>query len=365
MIKRLFAAALIVMMIFSLNITHSFGEEVEIEFEDEFMDIGGITFSYTKADSSIKKVKLEVDGGFDTSIKSYELTLPTAYSADRDTLSVKLNLADSSEDIQVFAEYLNNTGEPVKVPMTSKYKFVAGLFKEEINPEKFQLAIYDSLGNFIKAYAINLIYTEDYYLEETRDFGRFKSYLTKNPCYKEGTKIKVKGLMLHSVGEPRPTADYYIRKWNKASYKRACVHGFINATDGSLYQTLPWNRRGWHAGGYANNTHIGIEMCEPGNIRYTTARTIVSSDIVSAIRDARRTYYSAVELFAELCIKYKLDPLGKGVIISHSEGFKSGTASNHADPEHLWKGLGLPFTMNGFRQDVQYMIEEMQQDAEN
>jgi hypothetical protein len=59
-----------------------------------------------------------------------------------------------------------------------------------------------------------------------------------------------------------------------------------------------------------------------------------------------------VELFAELCKEFKLDPLKDGVIISHSEGHKRGIASNHGDPEHLWKGLNLPYTMDRFRQDV-------------
>jgi hypothetical protein len=65
-----------------------------------------------------------------------------------------------------------------------------------------------------------------------------------------------------------------------------------------------------------------------------------------------RTYKSAVEMFAHLCNEYKLNPLADGVILSHSEGYKSGLTSNHADPEHLWKGLKLPYTMDGFRQDV-------------
>ena len=32
----------------------------------------------------------------------------------------------------------------------------------------------------------------------------------------------------------------------------------------ATYQTLPWDHRGWHAGGSANNTHIGFEICEDG-----------------------------------------------------------------------------------------------------
>lgn len=65
-----------------------------------------------------------------------------------------------------------------------------------------------------------------------------------------------------------------------------------------------------------------------------------------------RTYEAAVELFAMLCKKFGLDPLADGVVISHREGHARGIATNHGDPEHLWKGLGLPYTMSGFRKAV-------------
>ena len=71
-----------------------------------------------------------------------------------------------------------------------------------------------------------------------------------------------------------------------------------------------------------------------------------------------RTYKSAVELFAHLCKEYGLDPLTDGVILSHSEGHKRGLASNHGDPEHLWKGLKLPYTMDGFRADIKAAMQE-------
>ena len=41
-----------------------------------------------------------------------------------------------------------------------------------------------------------------------------KAILTKNPCYKAGKTIKVKGLMLHSVGCPQPNATAFIKSWN-------------------------------------------------------------------------------------------------------------------------------------------------------
>lgn len=179
-----------------------------------------------------------------------------------------------------------------------------------------------------------------------------QSILTKNPCYTAGKKITVKGLMLHSVGVNQPKASVFIKNWNSASFKNACVHAFIDGVTGDVYQTLPWNHRGWHAGGAANNTHIGVEMCEPAGIKYTGGASFTVTNAAEAKATAKRTYDAAVELFAHLCKEYKLDPLAKGVIVGHAEGHKLGIASNHGDPEHLWKGLGLTYTMDGFRKDV-------------
>ncbi len=179
-----------------------------------------------------------------------------------------------------------------------------------------------------------------------------QSFLTKNPCYTARRKITVKGLMLHSVGCPQPWASVFISSWNRADFTSACVHGFIDGNDGTVYQTLPWNHRGWHCGGAANNTHIGIEMCEPSCIRYTSGSTFTCTDTAAAKAAAKRTYETAVELFAMLCKKFHLDPLADGVIISHKEGHSRGVASNHGDPEHLWTQLGMGYTMDGFRKAV-------------
>lgn len=178
-----------------------------------------------------------------------------------------------------------------------------------------------------------------------------KTILTNNPCYKAGKTIKVKGLMLHSVGCPQPSAMVFVKSWNTSSTK-VCVHGFIDGNTGEVYQTLPWNHKGWHGGGAVNGTHIGVEMCEPACIKYTSGSKFTCSDTAKAKAIVERTYKSAVELFAYLCNTYSLDPLAEGVIISHSEGYAKGLASNHGDPEHLWKGLKMPYTMDGFRKDV-------------
>ena len=179
-----------------------------------------------------------------------------------------------------------------------------------------------------------------------------ESILTNNPCYKAGKKIAVKGLMLHSVGCPQPSAEVFVRSWNKPEASRACVHAFIDGNTGKVYQTLPWEHRAWHGGGSCNNSHIGVEMCEPACIRYTGGSAFQCTDREAAMAVVKRTYDAAVELFAFLCRQFGLNPLAEGVIVSHKEGHGKGIASGHADPNHLWDGLQSCYTMDGFRKDV-------------
>ena len=179
-----------------------------------------------------------------------------------------------------------------------------------------------------------------------------QSILTNNPCYKAGKKITVKGLMLHSVGCAQPNASVFIKLFNKSTYDAACVHGFIDGNTGEVYQTLPWNHRAWHGGGSSNNTHIGVEMCEPACIKYTGGATFTCSNLPVARAVVQRTYDTAVQLFAHLCKEFNLDPLADGVIISHKEGSKRGIASAHSDPEHLWTQLKMGYTMDTFRKAV-------------
>lgn len=178
-----------------------------------------------------------------------------------------------------------------------------------------------------------------------------QSILTKNDCYKTGRKITVKGLMLHSVGCSQPKASVFINQWNKSGIEK-CVHGLIDGNTGDVHQTLPWNHRGWHGGGSSNNTHIGIEMCEPSTIKYIGGASFKDIDPAATKETVLRTYNTAVELFAFLCEEFNLNPLTD--IISHSEGHKRGIASNHADPEHLWKLCGL--SMDSFREAVRVQM---------
>ena len=178
-----------------------------------------------------------------------------------------------------------------------------------------------------------------------------QKFLTKNRCYTKNQKIAVKGLMIHSIGTPQPSAQVLIDSWNNPSVS-CCVHAFIDGNTGKVFQTLPWEHRGWHAGSKANNTHIGVEMCEPNTIKYKPNSAIWTeqADGTNTKAVVLRTYKSAVKLFAYLCKEFDLNPLEDGVVISHAEGYKRGIATNHGDVEHLWEKHGL--TMDGFRNDI-------------
>lgn len=193
-------------------------------------------------------------------------------------------------------------------------------------------------------------------------------YLTKNPCFNSKRNITVKGLMLSSIGAAQPSAKVLVHNADRPGYSKGCAHAYVDASDGTVYQTLPWNRRGVHSGGRANDTHIGIYMCEPGEIRYLKPGLFeLIGDRTKALAAVERVYKSSVELCAQLCIQYGLDPMAD--ICSTKEGQKKSIANGRGDPEILWIGLETGHTMTGFRSDVRDAVDaikkiQIQPDAE-
>lgn len=177
-----------------------------------------------------------------------------------------------------------------------------------------------------------------------------KLILLNNEYYKAGRTIVPKGIMVHSTGANNPNLKRYVgpddgllgknqynNHWNqpRPGGRQVCVHAFIGKlADGSIatYQTLPWNHKGWHAGGKANDTHIGFEICE---------------DNLSDANYFNKVYKEAVELCVHLCKTYGLTEKD---IIGHYEGYKLGIASNHGDPRNWF--LKHQKSMDTFRADV-------------
>ena len=172
---------------------------------------------------------------------------------------------------------------------------------------------------------------------------------TKSNCYKAGKTIQVKGGMLHSVGCPQPNAEVFRNTWDKPD-KNVCVHAVVGK-EGVVLQCLPWNYRGWHAGGDGNNYLVGIEMTEPATIKYTSGSNWIElGDGSNTKAHVLETYKHAVAFFAYLAKTYGFNPLDSNCLMSHREGHKKGVASNHGDVEHIWNHFGL--TMDKFRVDV-------------
>lgn len=182
-----------------------------------------------------------------------------------------------------------------------------------------------------------------------------KCFLTKNECYTRAKKVKPIGIMVHSTGANNTSLKRYVapndgklginifgNHWNKfrPGGRQVCPHAFIGElANGAIatYQTLPWDYVGWHSGsgnkGSANYLgYIGFEICED-NLKDETY--------------FNKVYTEAIELCVYLCKTYSISV---DKIICHSEGYKQGIASNHADVMHWFPKFGK--SMDTLRNDV-------------
>ena len=178
-----------------------------------------------------------------------------------------------------------------------------------------------------------------------------ENILKDSPNYGYTGQMDVKGLMIHSIGVPITSAEQQASIFADANYWEAGVHAFIDS--GVVLHTLPWTQVAWHCGyEEGNGSYIGVEMCETDAGKYDEKYRFQVEDPERAKEHCRTAYYSAVKLFAELCIRFNLDPLEDGVVISHSEGHERGIATNHGDPVNYWEDVDSGYTMDGFRQDI-------------
>lgn len=194
--------------------------------------------------------------------------------------------------------------------------------------------------------------------------GNLKTkYMTRNDCYTANRKITPKGIMVHSTATPGVMAGSWFSRWNK-SFKageinrQVCVHSFLD--DKEIWQYLPWNHRGWHAGGAANNTHIGFEICEPGGFSYFGGASMVGYDVKKNESYFRAAWQNAINLCVYLCKEYGLTEKD---IISHAEGSKKGIASNHADVGHWFPKHGE--SMDTFRAAVKAALTKTHNDTKS
>jgi hypothetical protein len=130
--------------------------------------------------------------------------------------------------------------------------------------------------------------------------------------------------------------------WNRKTQELG-VHAWVGklaSGEVAAVQSLPWDSFLYGVGagknGSYNSSHIQFEICEDTtDAAYT-----------------KEAYRRAAELCAYLCKAFEI-PVSE--IVSHNEAAHKGYGSNHADPEHWWSLYG--YSMNGFRQDVQSLLD--------
>lgn len=175
-----------------------------------------------------------------------------------------------------------------------------------------------------------------------------EKYCTGNRRYQAAQTFTPQGVVLHSIGTPQPKASVLWNYWqnNGSQY---VVHYMVDDTQ--ILHCMPDNYKCWHVGSPGNDKYIGIEMGEPKQIKYTSGATFTVSDLTAARAYAEAAYKNAVWLIAQLCKKYGWDP--NTAIYTHYEVTRQKLSNtDHVDPQHLWDGLGMGYSLLTLRRDV-------------
>ena len=199
---------------------------------------------------------------------------------------------------------------------------------------------------------------------------------TNSTCYKNTSKMTVKGVLWHSTGSDNPYLKRYVQPsdnapdrdamlkligkntyrndWNHINLQAGLNAWIGKLADGSVatVQTMPWNYKPWGCGsgskGSCNDGFVQFEICE---------------DNLSDKAYFSKVYKEACELTAYICKTYNLDPNGTTtinnvkvpVILCHADSYKLKLGSNHGDVLHWFKKHGK--TMDDVRKDVSALMK--------
>lgn len=146
--------------------------------------------------------------------------------------------------------------------------------------------------------------------------------LTNNPYSRPGRKIgKIKNIVIHWVGNAGTSAianrNYFESLKDKKVY--ASSH-YIIGLEGEIIQCVPETEVAYH-GNSANSYSIGIENCHP--------------DWEGKFND--KTYESLIELCADLCKRYSLDP--SIALIRHYDITKKDCPHYYVQNNQAWVNL--------------------------
>ena len=171
---------------------------------------------------------------------------------------------------------------------------------------------------------------------------------TGNRRYRAAEPLTPRGVVLHSIGTPQPKASVLQAYWDRDASPYV-THYVLD--DREILHCMPDRYKCWHVGSPGNDRWLGVELCEPSQITYTSGANFTVSDREAARTYAKSCWENAVFLLAKLCRDHGWDPFT--AILTHREVTRQRLSNtDHVDPEHLWTGLGLDYDLLTLRRAV-------------
>jgi N-acetyl-anhydromuramyl-L-alanine amidase AmpD len=162
-----------------------------------------------------------------------------------------------------------------------------------------------------------------------------QKFISNNRSRKQ---LNAVGSVVHETATPNASDENEYSYFNNA-YRGASAHAFVDCD--SISQLIPWDEQAWHAGGTANRTRIGIELCHyDDETRFN------------------EVWKGAVWLFAWVHVNIiKQTTINTDNLMSHAEVSNKWHETNHQDPISYFAQFGK--TVNDFRNAVQNEINNM------
>lgn len=181
-------------------------------------------------------------------------------------------------------------------------------------------------------------------------------YAKKNGAYVSGRTINPNGCVNHSLGVAQPSVDSIFNNMNQASagWGVNAILGDFHKGEGKIILALKMNTRPWGCGsgskGSYNNTRIQWEVCEPAGHTYAGG-TMIGYDVKK-----NQAYFDRMWKMLVAWNVYCVKKLGYSVsdICDHSESYKAGYGTNHADMMHWLPKHGK--SMDALRSEVKAIL---------
>ena len=138
-----------------------------------------------------------------------------------------------------------------------------------------------------------------------------------------GKLLQPQGIVIHSTATPGAVAINIRDYFNNHPEAKASAHAAIDWT--TIIEIIPANEKAWHAGATANNSFLGIELCEPKE--HDPAKF-------------QEVWNRAVWYTAKVCKQYGWDV---SKVYSHAEISKMFHETNHTDPTGYFAEYGKSF----------------------